>query len=169
MRDFKVLLVDDEQEFIEALSERLKMRGMDATLALDGEQALAAVKGDEPDVVLLDLKMPGMDGLEVLRRIKKAYSHLQVVMLTGHGTEEDGEQALRLGAYAYLLKPVDLDQLVETLRDAFRKKVARKIESGMMAATFAEAGDVETAREIMDGGEDPPGTEKKAGGISYNA
>ncbi len=137
MKDFKVLLVDDEREFIEALSERLKMRDMDAKLALDGEEALAAVEGDEPDVILLDLKMPGMDGIEVLVRIKKAYPDVQVVMLTGHGTYEDGEQALRLGAYAYLQKPVDLERLVVTLRAAFRNKVARKIESNLMAATFA--------------------------------
>lgn len=161
MKDFKVLLVDDEQEFIETLSERLKMRDMDAKLALDGEQALAAVQDDEPDVILLDLKMPGMDGMEVLRQIKKAYSHVQVVMLTGHGTERDEEQALRLGAYAYLQKPVDLERLVVTLRDAFRNKVARKVESSMMAATFAEAGDVKTAREIMDRDQDPLGTKKK--------
>ena len=163
MKDFKVLLVDDEQEFIETLSERLKMRDMDAKLALDGEKALAAVEADEPDVILLDLKMPGMDGMEVLRRIKKAYPHVQVVMLTGHGTEKDEEQALRLGAYAYLQKPVDLERLVVTLRDAFRNKVARKIESSMMAATFAEAGDVKTAREIMDKEDDPLGTKKKGG------
>ena len=163
MKDFKVLLVDDEQEFIETLSERLKMRDMDAKLALDGEQALAAVQDDEPDVILLDLKMPGMDGMEVLRRIKKAYSHVQVVMLTGHGTDKDEDQALRLGAYAYLQKPVDLERLVVTLRDAFRNKVARKVESSMMAATFAEAGDVKTAREIMNRDEDPLGTKKKGG------
>ena len=163
MKDFKVLLVDDEQEFIETLSERLEMRDMEAKLALDGEQALAAVQDDEPDVILLDLKMPGMDGMEVLRRIKKAYPHVQVVMLTGHGTDKDEEQALRLGAYAYLQKPVDLERLVTTLRDAFRNKVARKVESSMMAATFAEAGDVKTAREIMDREEDPLGTKKKRG------
>ena len=162
MKDFKVLLVADEQEFIETLSERLKMRDMDAKLALDGEQALEAVQDDEPDVILLDLKMPGMDGMEVLRRIKKAYSHVQVVMLTGHGTEKDEEQAMRLGAYAYLQKPVDLERLVTTLRDAFKNK-ARKFESSMMAATFAEAGDVKTAREIMDKEDDPLGTKKKRG------
>ena len=161
MKDFKVLLVDDEQEFIETLSERLAMRDMDAKLALDGQKALESVEDDEPDVMLLDLKMPGIDGMEVLRRIKRAYPNVQVVMLTGHGTERDEEQALRLGAYAYLQKPVDLERLVVTLRDAFRNKVARKIESSMMAATFAEAGDVRTAREILDREEDPLGTKKK--------
>jgi len=163
MKDFKVLLVDDEQEFIETLSERLKMRDLDAKLALDGEQALDAVRDEEPDVMLLDLKMPGMDGMEVLRQIKKAYPNVQVVMLTGHGSEKDEEQALRLGAYAYLQKPVDLEHLVTTLRDAFKNKVVRKVDATMMAATFAEAGEVETARQIMDQEEDPLGTKKKKG------
>ena len=164
MKNFKVLLVDDEQEFIETLSERLKMRELDTKLALDGEQALEAVQDDEPDVMLLDLKMPGMDGMEVLRRVKKAYPGVQVVMLTGHGTDKDEEQAKHLGAYAYLQKPVDLEHLVVTLRDAFKNKIARKVESSMMAATFAEAGDVKTAREIMDREEDPLGTKKKKKG-----
>lgn len=163
MKDFKVLLVDDEQEFIETLSERLKMRDMEAKLALDGEKALEAVEDDEPDVMLLDLKMPGIDGMEVLRRVKKAFPNVQVVMLTGHGSEKDEEQAHRLGAYAYLQKPVDLERLVVTLRDAFRNKVAKKIESSMMAATFAEAGEVDTAREILEKEEDPLGTKKKRG------
>lgn len=160
MKNFKVLLVDDEQEFIETLSERLKMRDLDTKLALDGEQALEAVRDDEPDVMLLDLKMPGMDGMEVLRKVKKAFPGVQVVMLTGHGTDKDEEQARRLGAYAYLQKPVDLEHLVVTLRDAFKNKIARKFEAGMMAATFAEAGDVKTAREIMDKEEDPLGQKK---------
>jgi len=163
MKDFKVLLVDDEQEFIETLSERLKMRDLDAKMALDGEQALESVRDEEPDVMLLDLKMPGMDGMEVLRKVKQAYPHVQVVMLTGHGSEKDEEQAKRLGAYAYLQKPVDLERLVITLRDAFRNKVAKKIESSMMAATFAEAGDADTARRIMDKEDDPLGTKKKGG------
>lgn len=160
MKDFKVLLVDDEQEFIETLSERLKLRDLDTKLALDGEQALEAVQDDEPDVMLLDLKMPGIDGMEVLRKVKKAYPGVQVVMLTGHGTDKDEEQAKRLGAYAYLQKPVDLERLVVTLRDAFKNKIARKFESGMMAATFAEAGDSKTAREIMDREDDPLGQKK---------
>jgi DNA-binding response OmpR family regulator len=161
MKDFKVLLVDDEQEFIETLSERLKMRDLDAQMALDGEEALEAVQHDEPDVMLLDLKMPGMDGMEVLRQVKRAFPNVQVVMLTGHGSEKDEEQARRLGAYAYLQKPVDLERLVTTLREAFRNRVARKVESSMMAATFAEAGEVDTAREILDKEDDPLGTKKK--------
>ena len=124
MRDFRVLLVDDEQEFIETLAERLEMREFHTKLALDGEQALEEVQDDEPDVMLLDLKMPGISGMEVLRKVKKAYPGIQVVILTGHGTDEHEEQAKRLGAYAYLQKPVALDRLAKILREAFESSSA---------------------------------------------
>lgn len=93
MEKFKVLLVDDEEEFVKALSERLQMRGLGSDLAFDGEQALQIVKDQEPDVMVLDLKMPGIDGMEVLRRVRKAYPQVQVIILTGHGTEKDAEEA----------------------------------------------------------------------------
>jgi DNA-binding NtrC family response regulator len=142
---FKVLLVDDEEEFVKALSERLQMRDMGSDLAFDGEQALKIVQEQEPDVMVLDLKMPGIDGMEVLRRVRKAYPNVQVIILTGHGTEKDEEEAKRLGAFAYLQKPVNLDLLIQTMKKAYKKKV----EDTMVAATFAEAGDFKTAREIM--------------------
>jgi DNA-binding NtrC family response regulator len=145
MEKFKVLLVDDEEEFVKTLSERLEMRDLNSDMALNGEQALQIVTDQEPDVMVLDLKMPGIDGMEVLRRVRKAYPKVQVIILTGHGTDKDEEEAKRLGAYSYLQKPVDIDQLVKVMRDAFRKKV----EYTMMAATFAEAGEFETAKDIM--------------------
>jgi DNA-binding NtrC family response regulator len=146
MEKFKVLLVDDEEEFVKALSERLQMRDMGSDMAFDGEQALQIVKDQEPDVMVLDLKMPGIDGMEVLRQVRKAYPRVQVIILTGHGTDKDAEEAERLGAFAYLQKPVNLDQLVQTMRKAYKSKM----EDAMVAATFAEAGDFRTAREIMD-------------------
>lgn len=146
MEKFKVLLVDDEEEFVKALSERLQMRDVGSDLALNGEQALEIVKDQEPDVMVLDLKMPGIDGMEVLRRVRKAYPKVQVIILTGHGTEKDAEEAKRLGAFAYLQKPVNLDQLVQTMRKAYKKKM----EDAMVAATFAEAGDFRTAKQVMD-------------------
>jgi two-component system response regulator CpxR len=118
MRDLTVLLVDDEQEFVETLSERLRMREFDTKLALDGEEALEAVQDGEPDVMVLDLNLPGIGGMEVLRKVKKAYPGVQVVILTGHGTDKQAEQARRLGAYAYLQKPVELHRLSEILREA---------------------------------------------------
>jgi len=98
--------------------------------------------------MVLDLKMPGIDGMEVLRRVRQAYPQVQVVMLTGHGSEKDEAEARRLGAFAYLQKPVDIEKLVRTLKDAYKKKV----EDAMVAATFAEEGEFQTAQDIMDEG-----------------
>jgi len=149
MENFKVLLVDDEEEFVQSLSERLEMRDLNSDTALNGEQALQIVKDQVPDVMVLDLKMPGIDGMEVLRRVRKAYPKVQVIILTGHGTDKDEEEAKRLGAFSYLQKPVEIDHLMKVMRDAFRKKV----DDTMMAATFAEAGEFETARDIMRKGD----------------
>ena len=146
MKDMKVLLADDEEEFVKALAERLKMRDLRSDTVLDGEEALSYVEDQEPDVMVLDLKMPGIDGMEVLRQVRQAYPKIQVIILTGHGTEKDEEEAKRLGAFDYLEKPVNLDVLVKKMKAAYR----RKMEDTMVAATFAEAGDFESAKKIMD-------------------
>jgi two-component system response regulator CpxR len=114
----KVLLVDDEREFVQALSERLQMRDMGSAVAYDGESALHMVSEDEPEVMILDLKMPGIDGIEVLRRVKATRPEIEVIILTGHGSDVDRETCMRLGAFAYLQKPVDIDVLSETLKKA---------------------------------------------------
>jgi DNA-binding response OmpR family regulator len=146
MKNFKVLLVDDETEFVNTLHERLRLRDLDSEVAYDGEQALELFKQDEiPDLVILDLKMPGIDGMEVLRRIRKAYSQVQVIMLTGHGTDKDEKEAKELGAFAYLKKPVDLNTLVQTMKAAFKS-----LEDSMVAAAFAEEGEFSTAKTIME-------------------
>lgn len=145
MKDFRVLLVDDETEFVQAMAERLKMRDLDADTVYDGEQALSFVEGQEPDVMVLDLKMPGIDGMEVLRQVKKSHPKIQVIILTGHGTEKDEEEARRLGAFDYLEKPVPLDVLIKKMKQA----VKQKMEDAMVAATFAEAGQFDTAKKIL--------------------
>jgi len=147
----KVLLVDDEKEFVESLSERLELRNLEAEIAYDGEQALAAVKEGKPDFMVLDLRMPGIDGIEVLRRVKKTNPDVQVVILTGHGTDKEEKMAKKLGAFAYLQKPVDVDQLVGTLNKAWKrlKKSKKAVDSVIMAAAFAQAGEREMARETM--------------------
>ncbi len=145
MNKFRILLVDDEEDFVRTLSERLQMRDMASDLAFDGEQALEVVQDGVPDVMVLDLKMPGIDGMEVLRRVKKQYPEVQVIILTGHGSERDEEQARRLGAFDYMQKPVNLDHLVSVLKKAYKSKV----EKSLVAATFAEAGEMDTARDIM--------------------
>lgn len=117
----KVLLVDDEREFVQTLSERLLMRDMGSAVAYDGESALSMIREDEPEVMILDLKMPGIDGIEVLRRVKQTRPEIEVIILTGHGSEEDRTTCLKLGAFAYLQKPVDIDRLTETLKQANEK------------------------------------------------
>jgi DNA-binding response OmpR family regulator len=143
MKNMKVLLVDDEEEFVQALAERLKMRDLRSDTVFDGEEALSFVEDQEPDVMVLDLKMPGIDGMEVLRQVRKVYPNIQVIILTGHGTEKHEEEAKRLGAFDYLEKPVNLDVLVKKMKAAYR----RKLEDTMVAATFAEAGDFESAKK----------------------
>jgi two-component system response regulator CpxR len=117
----KVLLVDDEREFVQTLSERLMMRDMGSAVAYDGESALDIVNEDEPEVMILDLKMPGIDGIEVLRRVKQTRPEIEVIILTGHGSETDKQICMELGAFAYFQKPVDIDTLSEALRAANAK------------------------------------------------
>lgn len=117
----KVLLVDDEREFVQTLSERLMLRDLGSAVVYDGESALDLVSEDEPEVMILDLKMPGIDGIEVLRRVKSERPGIEVVILTGHGSEQDRKTCMELGAFAYLNKPVDIDVLSDTLKAAYER------------------------------------------------
>jgi two-component system, OmpR family, response regulator CpxR len=116
----KILLVDDEKEFVTTLSERLQTRNLEAAIAYDGEEALSIIENDVPEVMVLDLKMPGIDGLEVLRRVKREHPETEVIILTGHGSEAEKQLAGELGAFAYLQKPVDIDVLSQTMKDAYQ-------------------------------------------------
>jgi DNA-binding response OmpR family regulator len=149
MKKLRVLLVDDEEEFVETLADRMKMRDLEASTAHNGEEALSVVEQEEPDVIVLDLKMPGIDGIEVLRRVKKAYPKVEVIILTGHGTKKDEEAARSLGAFDYVTKPVDLDKLVPRIKDAFKHRM-KKLQDMSMAVAFAEAGEFGTAKQIME-------------------
>ncbi len=127
----KVLLVDDEREFVQTLSERLSLRDMGSAVAYDGESALKLVHEEEPEVMILDLKMPGIDGIEVLRRVKETQPGIEVIILTGHGSELDRQTCMNLGAFAYLQKPVDIEVLSETLKKANEKIQAQKKKTGV--------------------------------------
>ena len=126
----KVLLVDDEREFVQTLSERLIMRDMGSAVAYDGESALNLIKEDEPEVIIVDLKMPGVDGLEVLRKVKEKRPQIEVIILTGHGHEEDRQLCMELGAFAYLQKPLDINVLSETIQKANEKIRQKKGTQG---------------------------------------
>jgi len=122
-KNIKVLLVDDEMDFANTLAQRLKMRNLNVGTAYDGEEALARLKEDEPDVVVLDLNMPGMHGMEVLAETRKAYPDIQVIILTGHGTDKEEEEAKKIGSCDFLNKPADIDYLEQTIRKAFHRKL----------------------------------------------
>jgi DNA-binding NtrC family response regulator len=111
----KVALVDDEELFRETLAKLLRRRGIEVATAADGEAGVELVRAMTPDVVVLDLRMPGIDGIETLRRIREQRPDTRVVMLTGHGSVEAGVEALRAEAFDFLLKPVSPDQLVEVI------------------------------------------------------
>ena len=120
MAEYRVLLVDDEEEFVSALSERLELRGIEVDSALNGEDALAIMVEKTFEVVILDVMMPGLGGLEVLKQIKSAYPNTQVILLTGHGATKEGIEGMRLGAFDYLIKPVDLEEMLEKMKEAAR-------------------------------------------------
>lgn len=117
---WNILLVDDEVEFISTLAERLEIRGIAARVVHDGESALKAVAEDEPQAMVLDVMMPGMKGLDVLQRIREEHPAVQVILLTGQGKTRDGIEGMRYGAFAYLMKPLDLEELIHTLDEAIK-------------------------------------------------
>ena len=127
-KDIKVLVVDDKVAFANTLSQRLQMRDMIVGTAYDGEEALSKLKQEEPDVMVLDLRMPGMQGMDVLRETKKTYPLVQVIVLTGHGNDKDAEEAKRLGGFDFLNKPADIDHLERKIRKAFQEKREKTME-----------------------------------------
>jgi DNA-binding NtrC family response regulator len=118
-----ILLVDDEEDFVEMLSMRLEEAGEKVTPAYDGKMCLDLLEKKPIDVVILDIKMPGMDGIQTLRKIKMTYPLVEVILLTGHGTTETAIEGMKLGAFDYLLKPADFDELTTILAGAKKKKV----------------------------------------------
>ncbi|KJR41464.1 response regulator receiver protein [Candidatus Magnetoovum chiemensis] len=117
----RVLLVDDEKDFALTLNKRLQMREIGSAVAFSGEEALNIFKEEAPDVLILDLRMPGIDGMDVLRKVKQETPNVEVIVLTGKGSKEDKETAENFGAYAYLEKPVDMETLIITMKKAQEK------------------------------------------------
>lgn len=125
MDPLRVLIVDDEAELVSALEERLNLRGFEASGVTTGAEALSVLAETPFDVVLLDLKMPGLGGLEVIRRIKEEHPGLKVILLTGWGSEEDAKKGKELGAFDYLMKPVKISDLVRVLLAAGDREEAQ--------------------------------------------
>ncbi len=126
MSAIKILLVDDERDFLRTLGKRLVKRGMTLEMAHSGEEALEKLETYEADVVLLDVKMPIMDGLTVLQTIKQTWPLIEVIMLTGHASVEVAIRGMELGAFDYLMKPMDFEELQYKLEDAFLRKSHRE-------------------------------------------
>ena len=146
----KVLLVDDEEEFVNSLAERLRIRDLDSDTAYNGEQALAYINnGCKPDVMVLDLRMTGMGGMEVLRETRKTHPGIQVIMLSGHGSRNHQDEAMRLGAFDYLQKPVNIDMLMSKITKAYEKKA----HEDMTTVGFAEDSEPQAARDSLKGEE----------------
>jgi DNA-binding NtrC family response regulator len=123
MSQVRLLLVDDEIPFVEAMTKRLTKRHLDVLSAFSGEDALEILQKDHRiEVVLLDVKMPGLDGIETLREIKRMQPLVEVLMLTGHATVETAIEGMRLGAFDYLMKPAEIDRLLAKVKEAASKK-----------------------------------------------
>ncbi len=144
----RLLVVDDEEQFVETLAERLTLRDYDVTTSLSGEDGIEKVKGYNFDVVILDVLMPGVDGIEALREIKKIKPLTEVIMLTGHATVETGIEGMKLGAYDYLIKPCETEELVIKINRAHERKAeheerirdakVRKLQTSPMSVLINE-------------------------------
>jgi len=139
MKEFTVLVVDDEDEFRELTTKRLNKRGLHALAAENGIKALEMIEKNRVDVVLLDVKMPELDGIETLRRVREKKPLIEVVLLTGHASVDSGIEGMKLGAFDYLMKPIELEPLLEKLGDAYEKKRLHqeKIEMAQMKRHMA--------------------------------
>ena len=118
IHDVNILLVDDEKEFTATLAERMGLRGLRVRCAYSGEEALKEIAAEKPDVVVMDVMMPGLKGLDILRHLKATNPEIQVILLTGQAGTRDGMEGMKLGAFDYLLKPLELDALLAKIAEA---------------------------------------------------
>jgi DNA-binding NtrC family response regulator len=134
MEQMKIMLVDDEERFLETTEKLLRKKGIETTTASSGEKALEQLRSNRAHVVILDVKMPGMDGIATLKEIKRQFPMVEVIMLTGHATVESAIEGLKSGASDYLMKPSDVDEIVDKARDAYARgqQVEEKIRVAQM-------------------------------------
>jgi DNA-binding NtrC family response regulator len=126
MKNISLLLVDDEDDFRTTLASRLKRRNIDVTDAGSGEEALKIIEKKSFDVAIIDIKMPGIDGIETLKRVKKIDPLVEVILLTGHASIEAGIEGIKSGAYDYVIKPCTVNDLMVKVEDAFRRGMIEK-------------------------------------------
>lgn len=122
----KLLIVDDEERFLDAIAKRLRKRGFDVRAITNGPEAIQVARKEKFDIALLDLRMPEMDGGEVLKVLKAEHKFLEAIILTGHGSLDSAVELTKLGAFGYLPKPYELEKLVETLKDAYEARLKKK-------------------------------------------
>jgi two-component system NtrC family response regulator len=127
----KILIVDDELKFLDSVAQRLELRDFDVTKAVNGKDAVEAAQKGLFDLALLDLKMPGIDGKQVLEILKREHKFLEVIILTGHGSMDSAVECTKLGAFGYLPKPYELEKLLEVLKQAYEARLKRKFENDM--------------------------------------
>ena len=127
--NIRLLIADDEVKFLDSIAKRLELRGFEVTKASNGEAAIQAAREGKFDLALLDLKMPGMNGKEVLEILKSEHRYLEVIILTGHGSMDSAVECTKLGAFSYLPKPYELEKLLETLKQAYEARMQKKYES----------------------------------------
>ena len=131
MENLRVLVVDDEADFLETIVKRLQRRKIDACGVDGGKKALDLVENERFDVVVLDILMPGMDGIETLKLLKKKKPFIEVIILTGHGSVESGLQGMQFGAFDYIMKPAELDELLEKIQQAYERKRIHEERHGL--------------------------------------
>ena len=124
----KLLMVDDEVKFLESISKRLVLKNFDVTTAVNGKEAIESAEKGFFDVAIVDFQMPGMDGAQVLRTLKEKHKYLEIIMLTGHATVDSAVECTKLGAFKYLEKPYDFENLVETIQEAYEARLKKKFE-----------------------------------------
>ena len=154
----RLLIVDDEIKFLESIAKRLELRGLEVTTATSGREAVQIAGTQKFDLALLDLKMPGMDGKQVLEILKREHKFLEVVILTGHGSVDSAVECTKLGAFSYLPKPYELDDLIEVLRQAYEARLKKKFQSDVarmekladLAAGSSALGILRAMRELDD-------------------
>jgi DNA-binding NtrC family response regulator len=127
-KQIKLLIVDDEEKFLSTTAKRLGLRDFDVTTATEGNQAIRAAKKGKFDVAILDLRMPGMDGMELLQILKKKHKFLELIILTGYASVDSAVEATKLGAFSYLEKPYNFEKLLEVLKEAYETRLRKKFE-----------------------------------------